>query len=795
MATSPVEFAAAFERLRNHLSVNFEDDSSILQLLEFWPKLAPLRENPAYSSYVAEYLAFLEAALTDDNLRDLSIDELTQLEALCLDSGMKVDLLQSVQKQIARQFFFVGKLDEGLAACIRVSKENAVVERRPSPESSLTEFESFRAFANTIDDQWPNTKILLTDIASEWQSEREFVWFDRINCLFVRMTAIDDKPRGKLRALTGSVEERGRNCQNDEVTFDNQLRASDDPMVGVAYQAMVATRHYLRSTGHPRLGSVYYHAHFSVADKQTAYTGDSIGIATALLAYAQLLHTEALRHDHLLPGDVACTGGIDEAGKVTPINGDTLHAKIERAFFSHIKYLALPVANATQARRYLDTLQIEYPARQLVLLPVNSLSAAINDHNIVRPEKVCIGEFVAKKAVRYSRMTKVQVPMLLVLAYLLLCVIYPKAWVGFDWRLETIELDGNRFKAINSDGQIIWKSCDFRGALDSAMTFGPHVALGRRYLCPTDVDSNGRVELFASPKILERNVCSAELYLFDSDGKQCWPNPVRMFEPTSYPGDISWNDIGQTLDYVSRGISIVEVQNYGKCVFSTAEVSGPAREQFMTIDASGQKVSGPYLMTGSEVLRPPLQVDEDDDGWNHLIVFGVNRREDRACLIVLDPAKLSGVSPPYDEELFIVSGMQKGSQLYYVSFPETRLSQGTEYTNFVSLIVFDPQSSYPYKITLREGTNRLVGDSMVNVTDNDTRLPAAVVTLDSNFIPFSYLFGTGSFAHINSILISSGKQPYPDQDSLQAAQLNDIIVYHGDSIVHHPAAGIFYKRP
>ena len=246
MALSPVEFAAAFERLRTHVGAAYTDDSSLLQLLDFWPKVAPLTKNPAYSSYVAEYLTFLEAALTDDNLRDLSLAELASLESLGKDVGAREALLQLIRKQTARQCFFVGKLDEGLAACMRITREDVTNEKGEDSTGGLSEFETFHAFITAFNEKWQATKKLLQELAEEWQAEREYVSTDRVYCLLVQNNGIGERSRGKLRALTGTVEERGRSAQNDEVTFDNQLRSSDDPIVGVAYQALAATRRYLR---------------------------------------------------------------------------------------------------------------------------------------------------------------------------------------------------------------------------------------------------------------------------------------------------------------------------------------------------------------------------------------------------------------------------------------------------------------------------------------------------------------------------------------------------------------------
>lgn len=658
MASSPVEFAAAFERLRTHVGAVEADDSVLLQLLDFWPKLAPLAKNPAYSSYVAEYLAFLETALTNDNLCDLSLAELASLESLGKDVEAREPLLQLIRKQIARQSFFVGKLDEGLAACLRITREDVAFEAGDASAGGLSEFETFHAFVMTFNEDWQATKKLLQELAEEWQAEREFVSTDRIYCLFVQNNGMNERSRGKLRALSGSVEERSRSAQNDEITFDNQLRASDDPIVGVAYQALAATRRYLKSTGYSRLGTSYYHAHFGVTEKRAIYTGDSIGVATALLAYAQLLHTEALRHDHLLPGDVACTGGIDEAGTVTPVNGDSLHAKVERAFFSHIKYLALPSENVTAARKHLEALQSRYPARQLVLLPIASLSAAVNDHNIIRPEKVCIGEFVAKKAVKYSRLAKVQVPMLVVLAYLLLCVIYPKAWVGFDWNPAYASYD----KSLNSVE--VYNT-------DSTKLFSQRLecSAGAYAQPPTvcDINGDGLNEVMftvASPEPCDQR---GWLYCYSIQRRLALHEMTLDFKRYCAVPGIS-QDTTNTIIY-DPGIVKVVTSLKEDLIITEASQNMPARTHIRFWNSQGDSI-GWYVNKGG--IQLITHFDIDGDSIPELFFLGYNNPMGCTALLVLKADVAEGTSPPFGSNH---RNTTVGDQLAYVLFPPTDLGE------------------------------------------------------------------------------------------------------------------------
>lgn len=214
----------------------------------------------------------------------------------------------------------------------------------------------------------------------------------------------------------------------------------------------------------------------------------------------------------------------------------------------------------------------------------------------------------------------------------------------------------------------------------------------------------------------------------------------------------------------------------------------PARAQLICFDLSGNIVSGPYLHTGYAHYAQGCKVDFNHDDDLDLVIFGVNNRYKRAFISVIDHRNMDGVSPPYDDELFVKSGMAKGSQLVYVCFPETRLSSGDAVRN----AALDPTSSvggHGYQVMVLEGSGILIDSSLIGSPD---RLPQLYYTLDDNFIPQSVIFGDNHDQLINYYLRKLGNEPYEDVQLLYDSLLSEVIVYHGDSIVHHAAAGINY---
>ena len=390
-------------------------------------------------------------------------------------------------------------------------------------------------------------------------------------------------------------------------------------------------------------------------------------------------------------------------------------------------------------------------------------------------------------------MTKVQVPLLLVLGYLLVCLLYPKAWVGFDWRIDHLDIAGNRFKTVNSDGHVLWESDAFEAPLSVPFYFQNHRSNGWKSFCAVDVDSDGKDELFYAADIQQGTSMQARLCFYDHNGTLQWSQEVLV--KTTYPGDRAALGYKENTTYAWHGILPISVKNHGLCVMTSCCASDPAREQMMLFSCEGVALAGPYLQTGSSVDWSGLTVDVDGNGQDEVIVFGLNNRNERAFLAVFDPMKLFGVSPSYDEPLFQASGLPRGSQLYYVSFPETRVSEGNEIRNSVRWLSVKPQSNNRYECSITEGNNLTIAGSTRHVSESGSPLlPEYFCYLDEDFIPQYVSIGDGRLDNLNSLLRSLGKAPYSDKDSLQDALLNDIIVYHGDSIVYHPVAGICYSE-
>jgi hypothetical protein len=778
MSNSVLKFAKDFERLKSEYQATEAPDLRIMLLLRFWPGLEVYRDNKLFASYFEEYIPLLLDLINHNSLIDLTISELESLRKQLLIIKKYEPTASSALKQVALSlaaaYFYVGATNKGLAVFdgVGAGLEHANLANNVTDYAS--EFELFQRLCDKVRQANPGLYNLLFPILIEWESIRESIDHENINCLFVEKDDLDNSHRGRLKQLHGMVEEFGKSAIIDEITFDNIIVKPDDPFVGVAYDALKAVRSMLKSSGYMKGNSRYFHAHYSIIGSQDSFTGDSIGLSIALITYIQLIKDRDERHNKYLAADTAFTGGITSSGNIVPVNEESLLYKITRVFHSPIKHLVVPAANYDKAAECLESLKSNYPNRKLHIIPVEHFFDLKENHNIIRPEKVCMGEFIAKKAYRYSRMVKIQIPILLLLVYLLLCLVYPKAGFWFDWRIDHIEVSSYHIKAVNRSGNTLWISNEFEQPL-LTQVYNTDAKTPDSYWI-VDADNDGKDELFFIPHH-ENPVI--DLYFFDNNGKILWGRSTNI-------------KTGVTKDqynHFETPVLMPYIEASGKVhVITLLFSSPPARAQLNLFNSKGEHISGPYIHPGALSLSKSIQVDLDNDGNREIILGGTNNWQNGAGIVVLDPHNLTGVCPPYNNPYFQKSDYSKGTQLYYVAFPETPLSQDPEIHTSFRGINYDNENN-EFEIEIKEAYGLTVeGRQLV-----DENRPQVFYILDSNFIPIRVFTPDATRAFINDLLLATDRDPIMNLPALLDSLKSEIIVYHGDTIVHHEAAGIFFK--
>ena len=606
----------------------------------------------------------------------------------------------------------------------------------------------------------------------------------RVRCLFVEhYPDLDLAPRGRILDLTVTAVKIPAKAEDDDIVVRNPLYEPDDRFLAQARDSIKAARAYL----HRRYGlplKKRYRFDLAVDSSGARFTGDSLGVAFAVGAVAAVAAIEVFREKLSVAPTAAFSGALSADGKIEPIDGEALKLKIYRAFHSDLAYLVIPRQHITDAWEYLATLEKQHPGRKLELVGADDLATVVADPRLAPARRSSAPAYVARKALAARRSAWVEIPALIGLCTILLLITVPQRCMpGFEWRVAQIEVAGAHFRVINPKGDILWRSQEFPGKLDSACYYSQAEDLH----WATDADRDDKDELFFVSVI---KGLPGQLHYYDHTGELKWKSAAYF--ATTYPGDIAVLGDLQHLTYQTFNITPWVGVDDRPMIMTSAFASDPARTQIMSFDANGC-VSGPYLHTGAAGPGVSQVSYMTGDTMSGILICGTNNRLERAVLGVLNPANLSGVSPPYDDARFVASTMPKGSQLFYVAFPETPLSVGEGIRNSIMLIVPDV-ANRRYDVTVAEGGNTYDSTGTRRFL-GDNSLPQIRYTLDSKFIPIDAAFGDNQFELMNALLTMQGMRPVGHKKELEDSLMSEVIVYHGDSIVHHPAKGIrFYAK-
>lgn len=652
---SPVHIAKAFEHLKLKVSDSPTDGLKLVKLIEFWSKYGSDLKSPSFHTYLNDFLIIREL-ISEQSIQDLTIRELIVLEsalATISSAFRKVESGDQLHKLVLFSLVRVNSYVGDFHKAVFYAGELTGIENIPGiAEIPYQRHDSFEALACIADSLKPDHSKLgevLREARERWEGERDCVCDDQALCLLVESDPTNGRSRGILGTLHGLIEIRASQRETedivDTVIFGNQLRAQDDPLARVLYNSLAAVRNLPRSFGLENTSNGRLDAHFSIPGSSGVFTGGSIGFAAAVLTYSQLLKPIVQREQKAIPGSVAFTGTVDASGNIGAVNNSTVSDKVQRAFYSHVDILALPEANLDEARTYLKQLNAEYPLRRLRLVSYERLANALTSHDVVRAEKVCFAEFATKKAMKYSRSIKLQIPILIGLLYFLFCLVYPKAWVFFDRNPYSVELTQSGFSVLNQKRVELWSE-----------SFECHPLNAELPPIVRDLNGDSKNEVLFLPSTPSNSECQIPAYLhaFNWRGDSLFAVPCAILGAT--PPDTSLDQ-----HYSVQPLELA-VSNSGLVIVT--QVYGPGRTHFKFWNSSGEMLgwyvnAGHYGGVGKNFAY-------DADGKLYFLSF--NNLADRASLIVLKPDSCEGLSPPYTGSS---SRTRPGTQLQYILFPRS----------------------------------------------------------------------------------------------------------------------------
>jgi hypothetical protein len=176
-----------------------------------------------------------------------------------------------------------------------------------------------------------------------------------------------------------------------------------------------------------------------------------------------------------------------------------------------------------------------------------------------------------------------------------------------------------------------------------------------------DIDADGRNEVLIAIQKRDDAYGEGRLFCFDDRGREKWHfdagREMRFAGRTYSP------------DYRIYGFALYDFDRDGREEVIVISYHYPMWPCQLAVLEAGGRMTGEYWNSG--FLNDLAIQDIDGDGKDELIVSGVNN-EWGGCVIVFDPARVSGCSPQTGE--FRSETLPAGSEKYYVHFPRSDVS-------------------------------------------------------------------------------------------------------------------------
>ncbi len=526
----------------------------------------------------------------------------------------------------------------------------------PEPSPLQSEISSFNDFFTYVESQRIDSSILtmLNKHSGFLNEEKD----STINQTYF-LTALRNIPAylpvnpGDLEELSITIRD---NVANDSVTIANRTAESGEILYLVALDALEAARNISVKAAKEN----YFTIHLSITDKLSVFTGASLGLAISALVFSQISRKTNIRKYPVVNKSVVFTGGVSASGRIVPVEDKTLSAKIETAFFSHIKTVVVPDENLPKAEQMAGVLKNEYPGKEFNLIGILRFDELLNNPKVFTWKQQDPFKMFAKK-VRKIRNVVLPVFLVVISFIVLLSVNNPLRSRVFK--------DNTPVKHELLENSILIKNRDNLTLCDITNT-EPHEMLDV-YTQYYDINKNGKQEIFIAPlyKNRPRNV----LFCYDLDGNEIWQSSIGkkivynnpIYNATEenfsiYPTKntfLRYEDLDG--DGISEIILLANRQPYFPYVIYVFDRNG--------------KILGSYHNSGG--INAVYFFDLNKDGIKEIFIGGSYTETKSAFFAVLPLNGLDGAAPTFDNSPCKPVNLPSGNQIVYVLFHKTEISK------------------------------------------------------------------------------------------------------------------------
>ena len=408
---------------------------------------------PPYS-LASEFIPLLVDVILKNDINFISPAKLAEAKSILKESKSKylrlsenpialsqidraIDILNM---QMLKSNFYVGNLDEGLLVL-----KNILEESEKKIDSGSVNYESIQQSRERVNlksaagDKYalvhPDTfrEIKAFEVLNEIKSE-----FERLNSFSdtnanVMLVEQDsgDYSSGTILSLNCKLD-RQSDAKNQNITFENITDVEEDSLEEFLKGVRVAAMGCIggirgpskagASEGEQKAGTleggrrpsragvldggrrrpfkagVWEGArNFDVSLKfenvKGIYKGKSFGLAAAVLIACNYFTYSNKILRYKISNSAAFTGVVEADGTVSAVNTETIAGKISAAFFSWVKYCIVPKENYEEAIRVRNELILQYPSKQLEIIPVSNVIDVFNIPEVIKTEKISYGKY------------------------------------------------------------------------------------------------------------------------------------------------------------------------------------------------------------------------------------------------------------------------------------------------------------------------------------------------------------------------------------------------------------------
>jgi hypothetical protein len=431
----------------------------------------------------------------------------------------------------------------------------------------------------------------------------------------------------------------------DKITFGNITDIRDNEIQQQLNESAILAKVKCRNEG-KKVHS--YNFIFSFERNDCIYTGKSLGVGAAALAYNSILINELYNTFYKFKDDVVFTSEIDKDGNLLKLDEKSLRIKLRTIFFSPYKKFVIPEDNIIEAKKELAILNEKYPNRKLELIPIKNYEGVFKNLDNVEVCRLNIKQKIKANYRKYHNTVNWALSILSLLIILFFITIYliPR----LDMNPVNAGIENNRYVAYNKYGINIWESLYLnKEEMDDNML--PKIII-------TDTDNDNKNEIIYLMKDFGQPKFSKTIFCRNSDNILKWKSAIVPID-SIYGKEFCYDNTNL------RTIHLIENETIqSKELIVTYTICDLFPFFISKLDCNGKEISN-FYNPGHLVFSKLLDIDSD--GKDEFIIGGFNNDYNKsACLIIFDPDFIEGKAPSFRYP----KGLGKGLMKYYVLFPK-----------------------------------------------------------------------------------------------------------------------------